>query len=34
VAAGDLETAVRLVLVGIVGMTGAEVDSLRRARGG
>jgi hypothetical protein len=28
-AAGDMETAVRLVLVGIVGVTGAEMDALR-----
>jgi pimeloyl-ACP methyl ester carboxylesterase len=28
-AADDLETAVRLVLVGIVGVTGAEMDALR-----
>jgi len=28
-AAGDMETAVRLVLVGIVGVTEAEMDALR-----
>jgi hypothetical protein len=28
-AAGDMETAVRLVLVGIVGVTEAELDALR-----